>query len=162
MYFCPTSDKKTWLEREMVLSKEQLELLFTATAEQTNLKYLEVSGQPHVKEVSPELYAAALSNVEVVRLEGHYQVEDHTEKQMEALFATIALEDRPIRKLTNYMDTKANMDPDLLSRAFNRLEEVSTFMFMVMYIIQSHLITYSLSISDSNLDFKSTLFSGYI
>jgi len=121
-----TSDQKTWIERDMILSYEQLELLFIAMAENTKLKYLEVSGQPHMAKISPELFAAAVGSVQNVVLEEVRQ-EDITTKQLEALYATIAFEERPVRKLTIHMDPRLETDPELLSLAFNRLEEVTNF-----------------------------------
>jgi len=113
----------TWLH----LTKEQLELLFTAAAEKTNLKYLQVSGQD-MEEIPTfnHLFAAAVSVKEVVLRE--YHKVDITNGQFEALFAIIAAEDRPIRKLTcesYYIDPMGDRDPDMLSKAFNRLEEVT-------------------------------------
>jgi len=121
-----TSDQKNWIERAMILSYEQLELLFTAMAENTKLKYLEVSAQPHMAKISPELFAAAVGSVQKVVLEEERQ-EDITTKQLEALYATIAFEERPVRKLTIHMDPRLETDPELLSLAFNRLEEVTNF-----------------------------------
>jgi len=121
--------KDTWLG----LTKEQLELLFTAAAEKTNLKYLQVSGQDmeadDMEEIPAfnQLFAAAVSNVEEVVLREYYKV-DITNGQFEALFAIIAAEDRPIRKLTcvsDYISPMGDRDPDMLSKAFNKLEEVA-------------------------------------
>ena len=124
-----------WKEMHLRLTIAQLELLFTAVAEKTNLKFLEVSGQD-TEEISPQLFAAAVSNVEEVKFQNKYvdvrdediKVEDITDEQFEALYSIIAAEDRPIRKLTTieYIDDESAIDPDLLSRAYNRLEEVTT------------------------------------
>ena len=136
-------DEEEELEMQMKLSTEQLELLFTAVAEKTNLKFLQVSGQDMLKDmdetdevdevdematISPELFAAAVSNVEEVVLKEHFK-EDITSKQFEALYSIIAVEDRPVRKLTClsfYIDPMGYVDPELLSKAFNRLEEFTT------------------------------------
>jgi len=172
-------------EMQMKLSTGQLELLFTALAEKTNLKFLQVSGQDMIKDmdeidesgemdessrvdesgelhnsdevdesgesdengeldpiyqmgpmdemddmdqVSPELFAAAVSNVEEVLLKEHFK-EDITSKQFEALFTTMAAEDRPVRKLTCmsfYIDPMGEVAPELLDKAVNRLEEFTT------------------------------------
>jgi len=76
-------------------------------------------------QVSPQLFAAAVSNVEEVILKEHYK-EDITSKQFAALYSIIAAEDRPIKKLTclsYYIVSMEELDPDLLSRAINKLEE---------------------------------------
>jgi len=146
-------------EAQMDLSTEMLELLFTAIAEKTNLKFLQVSGQDMDKDmdeiegleqmdnqdrmvlleelmdqigdddqVSPQLFAAAVSNVEEVVLKEHCK-EDITSKQYEALYKIIASEDRPLRKLTClswYIDPMGELGPELLSKAINKLEEFTT------------------------------------
>lgn len=121
--------KETWL----LLTREQLELLFTAAAEKTNLKYLQVSGQDmeadDMEEIPAfnQLFAAAVTNVKEVVLREYCKC-DMTNGQYEALFAIIAAEDRPIRKLTcvsDYISPMGDKDPDMLSKAFNKLEEVS-------------------------------------
>jgi len=115
--------------QQLNLTTEQLELLFTAVAEKTNLKFLQMSGQA-MDVVSPAfnpVFATALSNVEEVVLKEGFK-EDITSKQYEALYTIIATEDRPIRKLkclSNYIYPIPEMDPKLLSKAFNRLEEVT-------------------------------------
>ena len=124
-------------ETHLRLTVEQLELLFTAVAEKTNLKFLRLSGQD-TEEISPELFAAAVSNVEEVKLENKYvnvkdddniKLVDITDEHFKALYSVIAAEeDRPMRKLTtlDYFDDETTIDPNLLSRAYNRLEEVTT------------------------------------
>jgi len=115
------------------LTNEQLELLFKAIAEKTNLKYLQLSGQAMEAEDLEErptfnrLFAAAVSNVKEVVLREYFKV-DITNGQFEALFAIIAAEDRPIRKLTclsDYISPMGDRDPDMLCKAFNKLEEVT-------------------------------------
>ena len=61
-------------------------------------------------------------------LKEHFK-EDITSEQFEALYSKISAEDRPVSKLTSlsyYIDPMGDTDPDLLNKAFNRLEEVTT------------------------------------
>jgi len=121
-------EEKGGKETQLNLTTEQLELLFKAAAEKTNLKFLQVSGQ-EMDEISPELFAASVSNVEEVLLKEHFK-EDITSEQFKALYAIIAAEDRSLRKLTclsYYIDPMGDIDPDLLSKAFNRLEEFTAY-----------------------------------
>ena len=57
--------------------------------------------------------------------------EEITDEHLEALYSIIAVEDRPVRKFTSsyYIDDNPDIDPDpvLLSRSFNRLEEVTAW-----------------------------------
>jgi len=79
-------------------------------------------------EVSPKLFAAAVSNVEEVVFKEHCK-EDITRKQYDALYKIIASEDRPLRKLTClswYIDPMGDLSPELLSKAINKLEEFTT------------------------------------
>jgi hypothetical protein len=67
--------------------------------------------------------------VKEVLLKEHF-MEDITSEQFEALYAIIATQDRPLRKLTclsYYIDPMGDTDPDLLSKAFNRLEEFTAY-----------------------------------
>jgi len=113
------------------LMPEQLELLFKAIAEKTSLKFLQVAGQD-LDELEPTinpLFAAAVTNVEEVVLK-EVSKGDITSEQYQAVYAMIATEDRPLRKLSmlsSYIDPIGYTDPDLLSKAFNRLEEVNTY-----------------------------------
>jgi len=99
LMLCSGHDFKNGEEEEMHLdlTEEQLELLFKAVAEKTNLKFLEVSFQRELSNISPELFAAAVSNVEEVILRKNY-VECITDEQFEALFSKIAVGDRPLRR----------------------------------------------------------------
>ena len=77
------------------------------------MKLLQVSGQ-EMDEISPESFASAVSNVKEVLLKEHFK-EDITSEQFEALYAIIAAEDRPLRKLTclsYYIDPMGDTDPD--------------------------------------------------
>ena len=106
------------------LTSEQLELLFTAIAEKSNLEFLEVNGQPHVNDLNPELFAAAISNVAEVVL-GAFLSRDITTKQIEALFSVVIVEDRSLNKLSLTVDPRPNIDPDMMGRALSRLEDVT-------------------------------------
>ena len=92
-------------------------------AENTNVKALEVDDQHHVDMINPVLFASAISNVVNVSL---MEVEI-TSEQMEALFAAISYQDRPLRKLEVNTSLTRDIDPALVGLALNRLDEVRTY-----------------------------------
>jgi hypothetical protein len=104
------------------LTSEQMELIFTDIAKnETNLKKLELE---NVLEISPALFASAVSNVDEVKLRG---LDIH--QQLQALFSAITEEQRPLRKLnliSSFMFNIDTIEPEVLGTAFNRLEEVTT------------------------------------
>lgn len=107
-----------------LLTYKQIELLLSTMAENTNVKELEVNYQHHVARVNPVVFASAISNVVDVVLMN----EDITSEQMEALFAVIYNEDRPLRKLKVYdYSTRCDIDPALFGLVINRLEEFGTY-----------------------------------
>jgi len=131
LYLCYGGDYEEGVMRmQLKLNIDQLVYLLDAVAKKTNLKFLEFSGQDTEFIMTPKTVALALSNVEEVRMKNEYVgiAEDIPDEQFEALYSMIAVEDRPMRKFTtiDYIDDESNhhIDPELLSRACNRLDEV--------------------------------------
>jgi len=102
------------------LSAVQIQHIFVAIAEQTNLKKLEVS---ETSQISPALFAAAISNVEEVMV---FIFGESSPEQMVALFAAIAEEERPLRKLLLDSCDVREVLPEVFGVALNRLEDVET------------------------------------
>jgi len=131
-----TSDKKKNIFTQLILSAEQLELLFSAVARKTSLRLLKVSHQPHIKEISPELFAAAVSNVEEVVLEAgprlKYIAEYErpiTTKQLTAILRNVVEGESRIKRLMFKQvdpETVQNLDLDLVRRVKDKIGEFYT------------------------------------
>ena len=102
------------------LTPEQLELLFNAFAENTSVEFMVVMEDPYVSKMNPELFGAAISDVVEVKLM------DITSQQLEALFSAILVEGKSLKKLTVLTSPKPSINPELMGRALNMLEEVTT------------------------------------
>jgi hypothetical protein len=105
------------------LTSKQLELLFTEMAAKTNVESLYVCGNCDLSEISPVLLASAISNVKNVTF-GGFNVGLH---HVEALFSVIIAEDKSLVKLKVSTSSTVSVDPVLLGRAVNRLEEVTIY-----------------------------------
>ena len=105
------------------LTSEQLELLFTAMALETNVESLYVCGNCDLSETSPVLLASAISNVKDVTFGGFNVGLQH----VEALFSAIIAGDTPLTKLKVSTCSTVRVDPVILGRAVNRLEEVTIY-----------------------------------
>jgi CRISPR/Cas system endoribonuclease Cas6 (RAMP superfamily) len=71
--------------------------------------------------ISPELFAAAISNVAEVTFDDT----GATPQQMIALYSAITVNERPLRKLKMDIRLIGSIDPDIVVSALNRLEEVT-------------------------------------
>jgi hypothetical protein len=105
------------------LTSKQLELLFTAMAVETNVESLYVCGYCDLSETSPVLLASAISNVKDVTFGGFNVGLQH----VEALFSAIIAGDTPLTKLKVSTYSTVRVDPVILGRAVNRLEEVTIY-----------------------------------
>ena len=105
------------------LTSKQLELLFTAMAVETNVESLYVCGNCDLSETSPVLLASAISNVKDVTFGGFNVGLQH----VEALFSAIIAGDTPLTKLKVSTCSTVRVDPVILGRAVNRLEEVTIY-----------------------------------
>ena len=105
------------------LTSKQLELLFTAMALETNVESLYVCGNCDLSETSPVLLASAISNVKDVTFGGFNVGLQH----VEALFSAIIAGDTPLTKLKVSTCSTVRVDPVILGRAVNRLEEVTIY-----------------------------------
>ena len=105
------------------LTSKQLELLFTAMAMETNVESLYVCGNCDLSETSPVLLASAISNVKDVTFGGFNVGLQH----VEALFSAIIAGDTPLTKLKVSTCSTVRVDPVILGRAVNRLEEVTIY-----------------------------------
>ena len=105
------------------LTSKQLELLFTAMAVETNVESLYVCGNCDLSETSPVLLASAISNVKDVTFGGFNVGLQH----VEALFSAIIAGDTPLTKLKVSTYSTVRVDPVILGRAVNRLEEVTIY-----------------------------------
>jgi len=105
------------------LSSKQLELLFTAMAADTRVESLYVCGNCDLSETSPALLASAVSKVKDAALGGFNIGIQH----VEALLSAIIVEDKPLIKLKVSTLSTARIDPDILGRAVNKLEEVTIY-----------------------------------
>jgi len=109
---------------------EQFEQLLIAISGKTNLKFLELYCETALGlslsiEIDPELFAAAVSNVVKVNLEGSF-----ISRQLMALFKAIIAKDRPLKKLNVSASLAPIMDPDIMGSALNMLEEVTISYFV--------------------------------
>jgi len=105
---------------EMHITSEQAEhFLIAIDKKGTNLKKLELWNLPE-NDISPALYGSSLSNIKELMLSGQYE----NPKQLHAFFATIAEEVRPLKKLSLSSCDIHNLEPVILGKALNRLEEV--------------------------------------
>ena len=102
------------------LSQAQLEHVFSAIAEKVNpMKKLSLTGLS-VAGLSPAVLAAAATNVKELELY------DWSEDQMKALLREMVENDRPLLKLEIWCNIRDihNIDPDLVGRGLNKVEEV--------------------------------------
>jgi len=101
------------------LSTSQVEHLFTAIAKRESpMKELTVVGWFRT-ELSPTLFASAVSNVKELKLSGF------TTDQMLALVQEVAENERPLAKLDLSCCRIINIDPDIIGKALNKLEAVT-------------------------------------
>jgi len=101
------------------LSTSQVEHLFTAIAKRESpMKELTVVGW-FMTELSPTLFASAVSNVKKLKLAGF------STDQMLALVQEVAENERPLAKLDLSCCRIINIDPDLVGKALNKLEAVT-------------------------------------
>jgi len=113
-------EDRLYLDPPELSTPEQVQNILAAiAAEKTKLKRLQIT---EASEISPELFAAALTNVDNLEI-----ISDGiTTQQMEALFIAISEEETHIRKLVMSSCDTYYINPDLLSAALYRLEEVET------------------------------------
>jgi len=101
------------------LSSVQFEHLFTAiTNRESPMKELTVVGW-FLTELSPTLFASAVSNVKELKLAGF------STNQMLALLQEVVENERPLAKLHLNCCRIINIDPDLVGKALNKLEAVT-------------------------------------
>ena len=117
------------------MNPEKLELLFIAMAEETNVKKLFMIDVEFLYMISPELFAAAISNVAEV----NFDDTGATSQQMMALYSAIINNERPLRKLKMDIRLIGSIDPDIVVSGLNRLEEVTVLTscyghFTVVYV----------------------------
>jgi len=112
------------------LTSKQLELLFTAMARDTKVASLYVCGNCDLSETSPALLASALSNVKNVTFGGFNVGPQH----VEALLLAISAEVRPLAKLKLSTSATVSVDPVILGRGVNRLEELTIYRNCVLAI----------------------------
>ena len=105
------------------LGPEQLNLLFTVLDEKTYSLKLELYEYCDFSNISPGLFASAISNVAEVLLCSYALPHE----KMEALLAAIAGGDRAMRKLKVPTVLTCSIDSDILANAFKRLEEVTIY-----------------------------------
>ena len=103
------------------LNPEQLELLLTVMTKDTSIKVLEINWVETIDNISPALFASAISNV--VEVTSDYDCVEN--EQMNALIAAITSDERRLKMLTLDTCVIKNLDPDMLGIALNRLEEVT-------------------------------------
>jgi len=118
---------RSYLRR--IFSKAQLEHIFTAIAErETPVKFLDLSGLD-VTNLSRNIFVSALSNVRELELnsvEGHLHMQDFLKEIVE--------HELPLVKL-KLQTSIGDIDPDLVGKAFNRLEEVQVEMHRYVMIV---------------------------
>jgi len=102
------------------IGREQGQNVFLAISEVNNLKKLSVE---EALDISPALFAAAISNVEDVLLFDF----GISSEQVEALFEVIKEGGRPLRQLHLCSCDTQNIAPDVFGTAINKLEEVTTW-----------------------------------
>jgi len=107
------------------LTSEQIALLFSTMAEDTNVKELKVSDHL-LSTVNQVVFASAICNVSDVSFVGCRLV---TSELLEAVFVVLAKEDRPLRNVivTTWEFPSCGIDPALLALAVNRMEEVRIY-----------------------------------
>jgi len=118
-------DLGKWIEFEypysISLSPEQLKLLFTTMSEKTNIKYLCVHVPPaDMCKISPELFGAALSNVEEVEIRDFWT--ETSLQQQEALLGAIMRESSLLRCLWGDVWFEPSIDPEFMGRAMKFME----------------------------------------
>eukprot|EP00091_Calanus_sinicus_P002760 TRINITY_DN12865_c0_g1_i2.p1 TRINITY_DN12865_c0_g1~~TRINITY_DN12865_c0_g1_i2.p1 ORF type:complete len:128 (-),score=36.42 TRINITY_DN12865_c0_g1_i2:101-460(-) len=93
-------------------------------AEKTNIKKLCVHIIPaFYSKISPELFGAAVSNVEEVDWKNE-EYEGTGLQHQEALLTAIMVNCCPMTRLCHLVRFEPGIDPELIGRALNRLEEV--------------------------------------
>jgi len=107
----------------MDLTSKQMKLLFTAMSVETNVESLYLCGNCDLSETSPVLLASAISNVKNVTF-GVFNVRL---QHVQALFSAIIAEDKLLTKLKVSTCSTVKVDPVILGRALNRLEEVTIY-----------------------------------
>jgi len=110
--------KKVFLHQQ--LSHEQVDQLFRAMARnECSLNFLQIHGGDTTTELSPELFASAVSKVEEVQLLGR-----EITGQLEALFvALVKDEGSRLKKLDLESCNTHGIEPALMGEAVNKLEE---------------------------------------
>jgi len=103
---------------EIPLTTGQMERLFSNMGVNTSVKNLGVYCD--ISEISPEVFTAAISNVEVVTLAFEFF---SSQQQMEALYSAIMGGGGQLKKLTVRMN-HYSIDYETMGRALNMLEEV--------------------------------------
>jgi len=103
---------------EIPLTTGQMERLFSDMGVNTSVKNLGVYCD--ISEISPEVFTAAISNVEVVTLAFEFF---SSQQQMEALYSAILGGGGQLKNLTVRMN-HYRIDSEIMGRALNMLEEV--------------------------------------
>jgi len=111
----------------MDLAPEKVEILLTAMAKKTNLKVFWVMEFESLREINPELFASAISNVDEVALQVDFCFQ--LDFNLETLFSAITNEERPLKKFEFDASSAYDIDPDMFGKALNRLEDVTVISF---------------------------------
>lgn len=109
--------KKVFLYQQ--LSHEQVDQLFRAMAQnECSLNFLQICGET-TTELSPKLFASAVSKVEEVQMLGRKITE-----QLEALFVALVMDGGSrLKKLDLWSCNTHGIEPALMGEAVNKLEE---------------------------------------